>query len=210
MFISDGKRKMKRKTIASLIAVAAVVAVAMFAGCVEDDEKTAPLTTSENVNAIEMYTFGPYSLYIYFTDTDGRSYDTLHDGNTEVKIKTYCNSKLKATKTVYIGPGERFSGIDMPDAPENALDGPNSVNVEITLPNGKKVSADLDIDRDRFQRYSEYHTYYSLGAGSAEKGYSPLTSSSFSKREMDAYYDGYYGFTPRYTRPDNTKIIRVA
>ena len=44
------KEKMKRKSIAGLIAIAAVVAVAMFAGCIEEEK--APVITPEPLTAL--------------------------------------------------------------------------------------------------------------------------------------------------------------
>jgi len=220
---------MKRKTIVSLIAVAAVVAVAMLAGCVE--EKKAPTSIPQqkyvagDVDEIEVWIWGDRLMYLEFLMSDGRTAGRpgsdfsnlkLSDGDTKVKIETYYNSKQLATKTIYVGSSEIFPDIDIPKEPEDGPR-PDLINVEIQLPNGKKVSEDIEIKATRIKAYNSYSWAYFRGEFDADRGYSPkpnIYDSDMGSYEkdliVDGYYDGYYGFTERYEMPETTKTIKIA
>ena len=140
------------------IVIVAIVAVAIFSGCVEEKASTPvvtpsptpsptlsptpPLeTVSDNVKEIKIKIEVFYrDMNIAFKDEWGRSFSKLDDGNTQVKMETFSGDmKLIDEEIKGIGAGEGFSNIDLPNVTPRMTFGDycEHLNVTITLPNGK-------------------------------------------------------------------------
>jgi len=112
---------MKRKTIAGLIAVVALVAVAMFAGCIEEERmstaeiKEMVLATAENIDTYK-FDMDMTQKMLISNETDEMEMTTLSTGNGVVDN---LNKKMKLGMTMTMKMPEEA---EMPDTMEMKMD----------------------------------------------------------------------------------------
>jgi len=222
------------------IIVAAIVMVAMFAGCIEEEAPEAVYPTptptftptptptpplnydsseveeiSVDIDVNDYYT---PTVSLSFYDKYDRRITNFNNGETTVIVvlEDVFKNSIWTKSTVIASGNEIPENIDAIIVSiyerDKVIRDCCYLKVEVLLPDGRIAKANIPFIYSDQINIKQYIDGYEDGYDDALRGYSAKVSINADKDYRDGYYDGYGDFTPRYRYWDvgGHKTIRLS